>query len=190
MERRTALKQLMLITSGAILLPACVKNIKQVSIDLKNLKLSSDQEALLAEITETIIPGTETPGAKDLGLHQFVLQMVDDCFEPEQQQTFLSGLSLFEESTEQKFGDSFASLEKGQRENMLRELDLIKTGDNEAEKEKPLNTFYAITKELTVRGYMTSEYVMTNQLYYNMIPGRFQGCVEIKDVKDYKTILG
>jgi hypothetical protein len=31
---------------------------------------------------------------------------------------------------------------------------------------------------------------MENQLYYNMTPGKFRGCVEVKDAKDYKTILG
>jgi hypothetical protein len=190
MQRRTALKQLMAVAGGAALLPACIKNIKQVSLDLKNLKVTPSQEELLAEIAETIIPSTETPGAKDLKLHQFVLRMVDDCYEPEAQQQFLAGLSAFDKMSNEKMGDSFIDLNKEKRESLLLELEAVKNGDNEAEKEKAINKFYSDLKNLTVQGYMTAEYVMTNQLYYNMIPGKFSGCVEVKDAKDYKTILG
>lgn len=181
---------MVLITGGAMLLPACVKNHKPVSIQLKNLKISAEQEALLAEITETIIPATDTPGAKDIGLHKFVLRMVDDCSEPEEQQTFLTGLAQFEEMAKQKSGDNFLEMDKGQREQFVKALDAIKSGDDNEEKEKPINAFYSKVKDLTVRGYMTSEFVMTKQLYYKMIPGKFKGCVEIKDAKDFKTILG
>jgi hypothetical protein len=190
MQRRTALKQLMIVAGGAAMLPACVRNIKQVSIELKNLKVTPSQEELLAEITETIIPSAETPGAKDLKLHQFVLRMVDDCFEHEQQEHFLIGLSAFDEMAEKKMGDSFMDLNNEQRESVLKELEVIKNGENKEEKEQSINQFYSMLKNLTVQGYVTSEYVMTSQLYYNMTPGEFKGCVEVKDAKDYKTILG
>lgn len=180
----------MFVTGGAALLPACVRNITETTSVLKNLKISGDEEALLAEITETIIPATETPGAKDLKLYQFVFRMVDDCYEPEQQEKFSAGLVAFAKLAETKAGDSFMALGKQQREDLLRQLELVRTGDNKEEKQEPVNTFYSITRDLTVRGYITSEYVLTQQLYYNMIPGRFDGCVEIKDVNDYKTILG
>jgi hypothetical protein len=190
MERRTALKQLIIVAGGAAMLPACVRNIKQGSLDLKNLKVSADHETLLAEIAETIIPSTETPGAKDLKLHHFVLRMIDDCYEQEQQKQFVSGLAAFDELTEKKKGDSFIDLSKGERESLLKELEVIKNGEDKEEKEQPVNRFYSMLKDLTVQGYLTAEYVMTNQLYYNMIPGKFKGCVEVKDPKDYKTILG
>lgn len=190
MLRRTALKQLMLVAGGAALLPACVKHLAETTLVLKNLKISGDDESLLAEITEAIIPATETPGAKDLRLHQFVLRMVDDCYDQEQQQKFGAGLAAFSKMAETKTGDSFTTLGKQQREDLLRQLELVRTGDDQEAKQEPVNTFYSITRDLTVRGYITAEYVLTQQLYYNMIPGRFDGCVEIKDANDYKTILG
>jgi hypothetical protein len=190
MVRRTALKQLMLVAGGAALLPACVRNLTETTLVLKNLKISGDDESLLAEITEAIIPATETPGAKDLKLHQFVLRMVDDCYEPEQQQKFSAGLAAFSKMAETKTGDSFTELDKQQKDDLLKQLELVRTGGNKEEKEASINTFYSITRDLTVRGYITSEYVLTQQLYYNMIPGRFDGCVEIKEANDYKTILG
>ncbi len=181
---------MMIVAGGVALLPGCVKNIRQVSIDLKNLKVTPLQEDLLAEITETIIPATETPGAKNLRLHEFVLRMVDDCFEPEQQQKFLTGLSEFDGTAEKKYGDPFVDLDKSQQETLIKELEAIRNDHNKEVLDQPVNSFYAMVKGLAVHGYMTSEYVMTNQLYYNMVPGGFKGCVEVTDPNDYKTILG
>jgi hypothetical protein len=191
MERRTALKQMALLTGAAMLLPGCAKDAKQVSVALKNLKISGDQEELLAELTGAIIPATDTPGAKELKVHQFILRMIDDCAEPEEQQKFTTGLKAFEDLSEKQLGKSFVEAEPGEREKLLKELDKIKQGkDNEEEKKKPANIFYGMMKDFTIRGYMSSEYVMTNQLYFKMVPGKFTGCVEIKDPTDYKTILG
>jgi hypothetical protein len=191
MERRTALKQLVLLTGTVMLLPACVKNERKVSIALKNLSLSGDQEELLAEITDAIIPATETPGAKELNIHRFIMRMMDDCAEPEAQQIFSNGLKEFEDLFKEQMETSFMEATSEERLRFLKELDKIKQGKgNDEEKKKPVIAFYGMMKDLTVRGYMTSESVMTNQLYFKMVPGKFTGCVEVKNPTDYKTILG
>jgi hypothetical protein len=38
----------------------------------------------------------------------------------------------------------------------------------------------ATLKGLTIRGYMTTEYVMVNHLHYVMAPGFFNGCEPLK----------
>lgn len=191
MERRTAIKQLMFLTSGALLLPACAKQSKNASIKLSHLKISGNQEDLLAAVVDTIIPATDTPGAKELNVHQFILRMVDDCADPEQQKNFSDGLEAFDQSAEKKLGESFAEAQKDQRLAFLKELDQVKSSEgNEDAKKQPIQIFYSIAKDLTIRGYMSSEYVMTNLQYYTMVPGKFQGCVEVKNPNDYKTILG
>jgi hypothetical protein len=83
MKRRIALKQLGLITAGAMILPTCVKEVREVSIALKNIALTGDQETLLAEFVGTIVPKTDIPGASELKVHEFVLRMVDDCHDKE-----------------------------------------------------------------------------------------------------------
>ena len=57
-------------------------------------------------------------------------------------------------------------------------------------KENQLPAFYSIAKRHTIRGYLSSEYIMTNVLVYNMIPGRYNGCIEIKDKNDLQTVIG
>jgi hypothetical protein len=190
MQRRTALKQLMFVTGGALLLPSCIKNIKPASLDLTTIKVSADHEQLLEAITDTLIPGTGTPGAKDLQLHRFVLRMVDDCTAADQQEQFMNGLVEFDKMAEAKAGGPFATLKAEEKLNLLKELESAAASPDDAARQKPINLFYSLTKDLTIEGYMTAEYVMTQQLHYNMVPGKFQGCIEVKDASDYKTILG
>src|SRR5688572_16052291 len=60
MERRVAIKQLIAMAGGAMLIPSCVQDAKVLTVDLKNLEISQSHISLLAEIAETIIPKTET----------------------------------------------------------------------------------------------------------------------------------
>jgi hypothetical protein len=50
-------------------------------VQLKHLKIDADQENLVNNLAETILPKTDTPGAKDLGINLFVFKMIDDCFD-------------------------------------------------------------------------------------------------------------
>ena len=190
MKRRIALKQLGFITAGAVLLPACVRQTKQLSIPLKNIAINGDQESLLAEIAEAIIPTTDTPGAKALNIHQFVLRMVDDCQGKDGQQQFVSGLSKVEDAVRQKFNKSFEECTPEEKKKFLLELEEKNKAAIGDEKKEDLPAFYSLTKRYTVQAFLGSEYIMTKVLVYNMIPGKFQGCVEIKDKKDIQTVIG
>jgi hypothetical protein len=197
MNRRIALKQLGFITAGAMILPSCVHQAKEVSIALKNIVITGDQEAVLAEIVQTIIPATDIPGAKDIQVHQFVLRMIDDCYDTEDQQKFVTGLTQVDELTKKRFDKSFEDCTPEERLAFLQEVEALKKSEeNKAPelladgKENQFPAFYTLTKRHTVQGYLSSEYIMTNVLVHNMIPGRYNGCVEIKDKNDLQNVIG
>lgn len=79
-NRRSAIKQLLYVSAGMALLPACLQHTSRASLTLKNISVDGDQEKMLAELVETIIPATTTPGAKALSAHLFTLIMMDDCY--------------------------------------------------------------------------------------------------------------
>jgi hypothetical protein len=79
-SRRTVLKQMVFTSAGLLLIPSCMDDRSKASILVKNFSITTDQEAMLAELTESIIPKTSTPGAKDIYAHLFVLKMVDDLW--------------------------------------------------------------------------------------------------------------
>lgn len=174
MQRRTALKHLLIAAGGTLLLPSCLHSDKKASIPLDHLKINATQEDLLAEIAETLIPKTDTAGAKELGVHQFVLTMVDDCHEKETQQNFLKGLDQLDDLSEKHYNAGFIKASLQQREELLSRIE-------KKEFKGDVLSFYLLMKELTIEGYVKSKYVMSNLLPYELVPARFHGCVPVNN---------
>jgi len=156
---------------GLVSLPAWANGWTKASVRSIQPTLDGAQDALLAEVVETIIPTTNTPGAKELGVHTFIQKMVTDCFEPAAQQSLTKGLGVVEATAQQRFGKAFAALDTTQRTDLLQSLATV---DEPGKKD-----FYGLVKNLTIRGYLNSEYVMTNLTHYIMAPGHYYGCVPV-----------
>lgn len=169
MQRRVALKN-MAAAVGLMSLPAWASGWSKTSVATGPTTLTPGQEALLAEIVETIIPATDTPGAKELGIHRFVQKMVADCFEKKVQEGFTTGLSQLEEAARKNGAASFVALDPAGRTRLLEGLE---AGGGQGKE------FFDLVKGLSIRGYLTSEYVMTNLTGYEMMPGRYHGCVPV-----------
>lgn len=133
---------------------------------------------LLAEITETIIPTTqstapaktEIPGAKALQVHRFVERMVVDCSDKAAQETFRKGLSATDDVAQAYINKPFLEGTPAERLTILKQMSQSSDATQKG--------FVALVKNLTIRGYMTSEYVMTNISHYEMAPARYKGCVK------------
>jgi len=167
MNRRSAVRTLLYIAGGTLVLPACFRESGKATIDLINFSISEDNEQLLAELTETLIPATDTPGGKELLLHLFVLKMVDDCHAPEEQRQFINGMEQFETWAREELGTDFKGADPESRTALLSRL-----GESNNE---DLKAFFAITKRRTIQGYLNSQYVMTNLIRYELVPGRYNG---------------
>lgn len=179
MNRRTALKSFLYVSAGISLLPACLQDKGKASFLLKNIQVSGEQEKMLAELCETIIPKTSTPGAKDLSSHLFVLTMVDDCYTKEDQQTFTAGLKAFEDVVAKQYNTTFAACTTAQKAELLSALEqqLKQKKDTPA---KPEAAFYAITKRLTIQSFTSSQYYLTKVQVYQLVPGPvYKGCVPV-----------
>ena len=157
MKRRTAIKQLFILAGGIAIATSCTGDRKSASIALSQVDFSKEDEDLLAELVEAIIPQNDTPGAKALNLHLFVMKMVDDCQSPEDQQEFITGLKD-------------AKSVKG------KSIDAIQAYFKSLPQE---DKFYKILKHRTIMGYQNSEYVMKNKVIYELVPGRYNGAVKV-----------
>ncbi len=173
-NRRVAIQQLLMIWAGAALLPSCLQNEQKVSIPLKLIHITPEDENMLAELAETILPKTDTPGAKDLSAHLFALKMVDDCYSKSNQDKYVEGMKTFETFVSKKTGKSFNDISSSERQSIVTELDKQKSSGD------AMSFFFQSTKRLTVQAYTTCEYYMTKIRGYKMIPGKFQGCIPLK----------
>lgn len=174
MNRRTAIRNVVIISAGTGLLPSCMNDDRSL-IPLKNISLTRPQERMLAALTETIIPQTKNfIGAKELKAHEFVLTMVDDCLKPEEQKQFQDGLKAFDKLSHDKYGQLFTSYTPEQKKELLTALENKKDIPEDALK------FYQTVKRYTVQNFTSSKEYMTDIRKYKMVPGpNFKGCVKI-----------
>jgi hypothetical protein len=175
MERRTLLKCLLVVAGGSAILPACLQPENKGSLLVKNMSIGTGQEAMLAEFAETLIPASATPGAKDTYAHQYVLRIMDDCHEKEDQDAFTRGLKAVEDLVKEKYNTTFVKATPAQRAEILTILEK-KQGSEEAQ------AFYKLMKSLTIQGYMTSKPVMADILKYELVPGRYNGAYPAKPI--------
>ena len=169
MERRLALKNLSAAFGGLITLPAWANNWTPESLGISN-SISANDSSLLAEIVETIIPETKTPGAKSLKVHQFTMRMIDDCFGEKAQNLMQQGFINTNAIAQKLYNKHFEACDKTQKMNAIIQL---------RDSDENSKQFTTLVKRLTIQGYTNSEYYMTHVLKYTMAPGFYHGCVPI-----------
>lgn len=171
LSRRSVLKQLAFVSVGMAIIPACLEDKSKASLLLKNISVSAADEAMLAELCEIIIPKTNTPGAKDISAHLFVLTMVDDCATKEDQQVFLKGMEEFNKLCQTVAGKTLVACDANDKKKITDEL-LVKMDED-----SPLKHFMGMVKGRTIQAYASSEFFLTKVQVYELVPGRYHGCV-------------
>lgn len=132
------------------------------------------QSALMNELGETILPATDTPGARDADVGPFITQYVSDCYDDDQQERFREGLTRLEERAGVVYGSAFAELDASQRLAFVDDLDQeakIAVADGGEH-------WFTMLKQLVLFAFFTSEVGATEVLRYVAVPGRFDGCVD------------
>ena len=77
MNRREAVQRITLLMGGALSTQLTAGLMGQVLNTGASVPVSAEQEKLLAEVAEVIIPTTDTPGAKAAGVAQFIVRVVE-----------------------------------------------------------------------------------------------------------------
>jgi len=173
MNRRTAIKNVLFISAGTALLPACMQD--KATIPLTNLSLTAGQEKMMASLTTAILPNSsEFIGPAGLKAHEFVLMMVDECEAPEDQQKFMEGLKQFDKLVKTKYDKEFDKLSPAQQTELLTSL------QNKKDIPDDVQSFYQASRMYTIQAFTSSEKFMTNIRKYKMVPGsNFKGCVPV-----------
>src|SRR5690554_317864 len=112
MDRRLALKQLALFTGGLMAFPSCDFSRENVLEAYEKLQVSEAHRSLLAKVVETILPGGDIVGARELDMQDFVLVMANDCLNEEDQIRFVKGLKNFDSYVKKHAGSSFEEMDQ------------------------------------------------------------------------------
>ncbi len=170
-KRRSAITQLAAGLGTLMSMPAWASYWNASSLHNYSF-LSPSDDALLAAITDTIIPKTDTPGANELGVPQFIQKLVKDCYDKPAQNNLSMGLVTTDALAISEFGNPFVSLNKKQRLDVLQKMSVSPYPDQKI--------FLNMIKRMTIDAYMGSEYAMTTITKFEMAPNRYYGCVPIK----------
>jgi hypothetical protein len=125
--------------------------------------------ATIAAIADAIIPRTDTLGAADVGVGEFVDAFVAGWFTETERAEFLSGIDAIDDLARLSGGAPFAALASEPRDALLRAL------DQPADRRTSAARAFARLKGLVVHGYFTSERVQKEVLKADVMPGRWDG---------------
>ncbi|WP_214229383.1 gluconate 2-dehydrogenase subunit 3 family protein [Pedobacter sp. B4-66] len=208
MDRREAVRNMAFLMGGALsatTIGVFLDSCNSPSTKTKGNLFADEQLKLITEVADIIIPTTSSPGAKAAGVGPFIALMVKDCYPEDAQNTFVKGLDDLEKQSKDQFQKSFLEISPEQRTQLLSKLreetiaatkaeqeTLDKQKEADAAKQKGFASilpkdkpkteprFFSIIRDLTLLGYFTSEIGATKAMAYVDIPGRYDGCVDLK----------
>lgn len=176
MNRRDALKSVMLMMGGTMVGATAILTGCAPEHQIEGLNFTPDDIAFLDEIGESIIPTTDTPGAKAAGIGAFMVMMVQDTYDADQQKVFVDGLNSLRKDFKKATGNDFMEATVEERSAHLNEM--YKTYRTSESKDPAMIN---MVKDLTILGYFTSEIGATQALRFVEVPGKYDPCI------DYKT---
>jgi hypothetical protein len=135
--------------------------------------LTAAQFQTLEALAEAIIPADDrSPGAKQARVADYIDLLLSES-EPEVSLRWMGGLAALDANAAARFKKPFAALSAGEIDAILQDI-----SRNETAPQTPLEEFFVMMKDATVRGYYTSEIGIHQELHYqgNKFLREFVGC--------------
>jgi len=142
--------------------------------------LSPSQFATLETLVDAIIPTDDrSPGAKQARVADYIDLLLSEV-DRELTLEWFGGLAALDAEATSRFRVPFSKLGAGQVDAILQSI-----SRNERAPQTPLETFFVMAKQATIRGYYTSKIGIHDDLHYkgNQFLRDFVGC-ETEDGKD------
>jgi len=137
---------------------ACLAN-ADFDSSIRHPFMTDEQRTSIKTIAEIIIPKTETAGAIDAAVPEFIELMLSDWYTADERQPLIDGLEHLGAECMKRYLNSFLSCSGERQIEVLSDL-----------QDEP---FFKMLKSLTVYGYYTSEIGIEAELQLNMAPGRY-----------------
>ncbi|HKH99130.1 MAG TPA: gluconate 2-dehydrogenase subunit 3 family protein [Candidatus Sulfotelmatobacter sp.] len=153
--------------------------------------LNPHQDATVKAMAEMILPRTDTPGAADVGAAEFIDLILADWCVQQERALFLNGLADVDERSQTLFSQDFVECSAVQQadilnalgEKMEQEERMREQGHSPEAPPEPERRFYPMLRQLTLTAYYTSEAGATQELNFQIIPDRHDGCAAMQSGK-------
>lgn len=188
-DRRAALKKVSLMMGGVAMTPALLgvlqscENAKEV-LDWTPLFFDEDQAKVVAAIAEHIIPKTDTPGAREVGVHIFIDSFIKNCVPADKQNIIPDGLARVDAAAQSQYQKKFLKTSQEEQVGILSaiaEEDYTDELNEEGINGQKALSYFQVMKQLTLLGYFTSERGASEALALLEIPGDYEPCMDLQD---------
>lgn len=173
LDRRQVLASVTAMFGAAVCAPLsrAVAGVPQAALT----PLSPGHKALLTAIADRIIPPTDTPGAAQAGVGDFIEMMFQHFYVPEERQRLIKAVDQFDADAVRSHGKRFGALTPEVKDRLLQDWTEGKLKDVD-----PLR--FEEVKQLTLSGYYSSEVGMTEEQVYLPVPGSYDGAYPYEKV--------
>lgn len=169
MDRREAIKRTALMLGLAMSSSAVSSALGQATqrmVKGSGARFLSEREfALVDALAELILPRSDTPGARDVGVPEFVDTSFGKFMKAYDQSVLRDGLAGFDKV----IGGDFVGMTRDEQEAAYQNYVDDKAGRDGA--------FLRALRDHVLIGYFTSEEVGRNVLRFDPIPGAYKGCI-------------
>ncbi len=214
MNRRQALKNLGFGAGILVVGPSTLSLLQSCKNDAANATawspalLSAGNGFALQQILEVILPATETPGANDLNLAQFIDSYMHEVAPEERQIVFNRGAEAFAASFKNEFDKETGDGTPEEYEQMVEMYLKKTTGDTEeanrrnTETQDPMDkdpadrfdfyegslSYISNVRDMGIWAWKTSEQIGENVLFYDPIPGLYVPCGPVDELTNGKAM--
>lgn len=214
MNRRQALRNLGLGAGIIVVGPSTLSLLQSCKNETSSANawaptfLSAGNGFALQQILEVILPATETPGANDLNLAQFIDSYMEEVAPQERQIVFARGADAFAESFKNEFKKETEDGTPEEYEQMVAKYLKKTTGDIEeanrrnTETQDPMDkdpadrfdfydgslSYISNVRDMGIWAWKTNEQIGENVLFYDPIPGLYVPCGPVDELTNGKAM--
>ena len=136
--------------------------------------LTGERYTQLEQISDAMIPATDTPGAIAAGVPEFLRQMLTEWASERTRAEMIGVLDSIERQAWSQYGAAFVELPVPRRADVVRIVD--------EESIARADAAYRRFKYLVLVGYYQSEIGATRELRYELVPGAWRSCLPLTEV--------
>jgi hypothetical protein len=185
MNRRELIKHVSILTGAAVVgseffLSGCKSN-DNVSAGF----FTEKDISFFDEVAETILPKTNTPGAKDAEVGKFMASYSTDCYSNDELQLLKEGIRDLNKKSSKMNREFFVYGTAAQKQKVLEEADAEAKKYNEEKEHSRKKVmgphYFTLMKQMVLLGFFTSKPGATQVLRYVPVPGKYEGCIDYKE---------
>lgn len=188
MERRDAIRYTAVFLGAGLASSTILTMMQGCTVDTSDdwapSFFSKEESDFILELGETMLPKTNTPGAKDAMINRYLDTIRPLRFTESDNEAYKSDINTLMTQANAEMSKEFIKSSPEERLEWVKKTDtnaftLLKNNPAMKNEERP---FYLKLKEDILSAYFSSEAVAKNYFAYDPIPGKYEPCIPYTDI--------